>query len=65
MEREPWVSAVGPVVNAKDGVIELFGLVRTESEKSALETMARAIKGCRGVENQLVVGAELPYHYGF
>jgi len=65
MEREPWVSAFGPAVNANDGVIELFGLVRTESEKSALETMARAIKGCRGVENQLVVGAELPYHYGF
>jgi CBS domain-containing protein len=63
MEREQW-APVGLVVDATDGMIGLWGLVRTETEKSALETMARAIEGCRGVQNHLVVRAEMPYHYG-
>jgi hypothetical protein len=37
--------------------------VNSEAEKSALETMARAIKGVRGVESHLVVRAEMPYLY--
>ena len=63
MAAEIWVSNRGIVVNAKDGILALWGLADTEAEKSALETMARAIRGVRGVESHLVVKAELPYLY--
>ena len=52
--REPWASRVGFVVHAKRGVIFLWGVVPTEAEKAALGTMARAIEGCTGVENDLM-----------
>ncbi len=64
MAREPWTSTVRVLVSAKDGVISLWGLVLSEPERSALETMARAIESSRGVENRLVTRAETPYHYG-
>jgi CBS domain-containing protein len=55
MAREPWASTIGFVVHAKRGVIFLWGVVPTEAEKAALGTMARAIEGCTGVENDLIV----------
>jgi CBS domain-containing protein len=54
----------GLVVQAKDGVLSLWGLVATEAEKSALETMARSIEGVKDVDNQVMVRSELPYWYG-
>ncbi len=54
LAAEPWASTAGFVVHAKRGVIFLWGAVPTEAEKAALETMARAIEGCTGVENDLV-----------
>lgn len=54
LAAEPWTSTAGFVVHAKRGVIFLWGVVPTEAEKAALETMARAIVGCSGVENDLV-----------
>jgi CBS-domain-containing membrane protein len=62
--REPWVSNRGIVVHAQDGVLSLWGLVSTETEKSALETMARAIPGVKGVDSHLLARSELGYHYG-
>lgn len=64
LAREPWVSDRGIIVQAKDGVLSLWGLVLTGPEKSALETMARSIEGCKGVESHLVIRSELPYSYG-
>jgi CBS domain-containing protein len=64
LAREPWVSNRGIVVQAKDGLLSLWGVVLTEAEKSALESMGRSIEGCRGVETHLVVTSELPYRYG-
>lgn len=64
ISREPWTSTFSVVVNAKDGVISLWGPVRSETEKSALETMARSIDGCRAVDNRLAVRGEAPYSYG-
>lgn len=64
LSREPWVSNRGIVIQASDGVLSLWGVVLTEAEKSALETMARSIEGCKGIENKLVVKSELPYRYG-
>ena len=60
---EPWTS-FGIVVEASDGVIKLWGSVATETERSALETMARAIPGCRAVDNRLMAGVGLTYTYG-
>ena len=63
LAEEPWISNRGIVVQAKDGVLALWGLVLTEAEKSALETMARSIEGCKGIESHLVVKSEFPYRY--
>ena len=53
-EERGWVPMPRPAVTACDGLLILWGLVDTPAEKAALETMARAIPGCRGVESHLV-----------
>lgn len=63
LAEEPWVSNRGIVAQAKDGVLSLWGLVLTETEKSAVETMARTIEGCKGIDSHLVVKSEFPYRY--
>lgn len=63
MAAEPWVPG-GVLAQAHRGVIDLWGLVSTETERAALETMARSMPGCRGVENHLAVRSAFPYHYG-
>jgi CBS-domain-containing membrane protein len=62
IKAAPWASP-GVTVEARDGVIELWGTVASEAERSALETMARAVTGCRGVVNCLFAGLGA-YHYG-
>lgn len=57
MAQESWMPARHPLVFADNGVVALWGLVETESQKLALETMASALPGCRAVESYLV---ELP-----
>ena len=59
MVAEPWASR-GLVVEAVAGVLTLRGLVGTQAECAALETMARSIPGVEGVNNRLVVQAALP-----
>ncbi|MBI4011975.1 MAG: CBS domain-containing protein [Candidatus Rokubacteria bacterium] len=63
MAREPWASKLGIVPQVEHGVLALWGLVETESEKAALETMARTVPGARGVESHLVVKSAVPYVY--
>jgi CBS-domain-containing membrane protein len=63
MKREPWVTNQGIVVQATDRILSLWGIVASEAEKSALETMARAIRGARGIDSHLVVRAQNPYLY--
>jgi CBS domain-containing protein len=63
MAAEPWTS-LGLVVEAEDGVVALWGVVASAAERSALETMARSIPGCRAVQNRLVPGVGIAYHYG-
>ena len=45
----------GVVVEACDGIIALWGFVRSPAEREALETIARTIEGVRHVENRLAV----------
>ena len=54
MAQEPWVPARRPMVFAAGGVVALWGLVESESQKLALETMASAMPGCRAVDSHLV-----------
>ena len=53
MAEEPWVPGRHPLVFADNGVVSLWGLVESESQKLALETMAGAMPGCRAVESHL------------
>jgi CBS-domain-containing membrane protein len=55
MAQEAWIQTLRPAASACDGLLVLWGLVATKAQKAALETMARAIPGCRGVESHLVV----------
>jgi CBS domain-containing protein len=54
MARELWVSTPGARVDVNDGVLELRGCVASDAERDALEAMAAALPGCRGVLNRLV-----------
>jgi CBS-domain-containing membrane protein len=60
LEEEPWVSNRRLVVRAENSVLSLFGMVSTDAERAALETMARSIEGCAGVENNLIVADRVP-----
>lgn len=63
MKAEVWMPD-GIVVDASGGVITLWGVAPTETERAALETMARAIPGCRIVDNRILTGAGFAYVYG-
>jgi CBS domain-containing protein len=54
LARESWASS-GISVEAVDGVLRLSGMVESRAERSAIETMARAVDGCLGVEGQLIL----------
>jgi CBS domain-containing protein len=62
MTQESWISRPRPTVQARDGIVSLWGIVRSEAEKAALITMARALPGCGVVEDRLVV-ADPVYRY--
>jgi len=63
MAKEAWISRPYPTVEARDGVVTLWGLVSGDAEKAALATMARSIPGCKKVMDRLVTrGAIHRYH---
>jgi CBS domain-containing protein len=64
LAAEGWVTGRGIVVEARDGVLWLWGLVESEAERAAVETLARSIEGVTGVQDHLVVRRDLPYLYG-
>lgn len=55
LAREPWVSDCHILLEARDGHLQLWGSVDSASENAAIETMARAIPGCGGVTNRLLI----------
>jgi CBS domain-containing protein len=63
LAAEPWAKAHGIVAQAEKGVLGLWGLVDSEAERSAVETLARTIDGVARVENHLVVRRDAPYLY--
>lgn len=63
MEQEPWIPRVRPTVEARDGLLTLWGVVGSDAEKAALITMARAVPGCREIEDHLIaLGPRYRYH---
>jgi CBS domain-containing protein len=64
MRDEAWLLTPRPVVHVDDGAVALWGLVDSEEQKAALETMARAIPGCRMVESHLVAKETIRCPYG-
>jgi CBS-domain-containing membrane protein len=63
MERETWIPRLRPTVEARDGVLTLWGVVGSDAEKAALITMARAVPGCRAIgDHLLALGARYRYH---
>ena len=59
MENEPWLSGRAVHARARHGVLELQGLVDSQAERAGLLAMARAIPGCTGVEDHLLVRGEV------
>jgi CBS domain-containing protein len=60
LERETWAHRHSIWIDVKSGMIALTGLVDSAEERAALSTMARAVAGCNGVENHLLVKSQLP-----
>jgi osmotically-inducible protein OsmY len=59
MRAESWVSYGNVGIHACGGIITLFGIVDSQAERSALETMARAIPGCKGVDDHLLLYSQV------
>jgi osmotically-inducible protein OsmY len=57
---EDWIPRHGFWIEARNGVISLYGLVDAEDQRAALGVMAHSIDGCVGVENSLVTRSPLP-----
>jgi osmotically-inducible protein OsmY len=63
LAAEPWAKAHAIVAQAENGVLGFWGVVDSEAERSAVETLARTIDGVTGVDNHLVVRQDTPYLY--
>jgi hypothetical protein len=57
--REPWISTHPLCVEAHRGVLELYGLVDSEAERAGLVAMARAIPGCVGIADCLLLASQV------
>jgi CBS domain-containing protein len=60
LSQEPWASCSNSMIAARNGVLWIAGVVEGAAQKAAIETMARSIAGCRGVQNHLVNRRDLP-----
>ena len=63
-ERELRLPVTGIVVQARDGVISLWGLVRSHAEKFALEAITREVGGCARVDSHLLVRSDITRRRG-
>jgi CBS domain-containing protein len=63
LAAEPWAAAHSIAAQASHGVLAFWGLVESEAEKAAVETLARAIDGVTGIESHLVVRQDAPHLY--
>lgn len=59
LEREPWADATFLSIMVDQGVVHLWGLVRSEEERRALRVAAEAIPGVRNVRDYLRLSPDL------
>jgi CBS-domain-containing membrane protein len=59
LEREPWADTSLLSIVVDQGVVHLWGLVRSEGERHALTVAAEAVPGVRGVRDHLRVSGEV------
>lgn len=52
MRREPWADYVHTAVEVKDGVVELYGYVRTDQVRRGLVVLAGGVPGVKGVTDR-------------
>jgi len=53
---DPNLSGLAVVASVVNGKVTLTGTVKTESLKSQIERLVRAVKGVKNVDNQIIVG---------
>lgn len=53
LEGEPWADTTLLSIVVEQGVVHLWGLVRSESERHALHVAAEGIPGARGIQDHL------------
>ncbi|HUF77065.1 MAG TPA: CBS domain-containing protein [Longimicrobiales bacterium] len=60
LQAEPWVRPSQVAIHADRGVMSIWGMLGSQAEKSAIETMARSIPGVKAVNSHLVVSNSYP-----
>lgn len=60
LEREPWADTHSLSIVVDHGVVHLWGLVGSESERQALGVAAENVAGVKGVHNHLRLSRDLP-----
>jgi CBS domain-containing protein len=59
LKREPWTDTSQLNVTVSDGVVDIWGLCRSESERQAVRIAAENVPGVRAVNNNLAM--QLPF----
>jgi CBS domain-containing protein len=60
LKREPWADTHFLNILVSEGVVHLWGLVRSEAERRALRVAAETVPGVLGVEDHLSLSRTLP-----
>jgi len=60
LKREPWADTHLMNILVDQGIVHLWGLVRSEAERQALRVAAETIPGVLGVEDHLSLSRTLP-----
>jgi len=55
LKRQPWAHTLLLNVTVNGGVVDLWGIVRSETEKKALRVAAESAPGVRAVNDHLVI----------
>ena len=64
LDREPWAHRSDVMAKSEEGVVALWGLVESESERAATAALASNVPGVKRVQSYLSVRSQvLPYVY--
>jgi osmotically-inducible protein OsmY len=60
LKAQPWAHLLANGIVISNGVVHLYGTVRTEDERRALRIAAKSVSGVRLVEDHLMPWIPLP-----